>query len=110
MAARAKDTLATLQLSLRQYGLVVMTEYRFAPPRRWRFDLALPEVRIALEVEGGAFVAGRHVRGAGFRADLEKYGAATIKGWRVLRVLPEQLASGEAFRMIQAALETTGEW
>src|ERR1041385_1632066 len=44
------------------------TEYRFAPPRRWRFDFAWPEGRLALEVEGGSFVAGRHTRGTPFEA------------------------------------------
>jgi hypothetical protein len=41
-------------------------EYRFAPPRRWRFDLAWPSLRLALEIEGGTWTGGRHVRGNGF--------------------------------------------
>ncbi len=66
-------------------------EYRFAPPRRWRFDYAWPHHKVALEVEGGVFSGGRHTRGAGFLNDMEKYNAATLAGWKVLRVTPKEL-------------------
>lgn len=70
-----------------------VTEYRFAPPRRWRFDYAWPSPKVALEVEGGAFVAGgsRHTRGAGFTKDMEKYSEAAIMGWCVIRIAPSDL-------------------
>ncbi len=60
-------------------------EYRFHPTRRWRFDFAIPYLRIAIEAEGGVWSGGRHVRGSGFTLDCEKYNAATVLGWRVLR-------------------------
>ena len=60
-------------------------EYRFHPKRRWRFDFAWPAQRVAVEVEGGTWTRGRHSRGGGYRGDCEKYNAATIAGWRVLR-------------------------
>src|SRR5688572_10984501 len=66
-------------------------EHRFSPPRKWRFDFAWPDHRVALEVEGGAFTRGRHTRGAGFVKDMEKYNTATLAGWRVLRVTPSDL-------------------
>lgn len=71
-------------------------EYRFAPPRRWRFDWALIEHRIALEVQGGLFMpggGGRHSRGAALRKEHEKMNAAAALGWRVLYVMPETLLS-----------------
>lgn len=80
-------------------GLPMPTaEHRFHGTRRWRFDWAFPETRLAVEVEGGVFLTGggRHSRGAGFRNDTEKYAEALILGWRVLRVLPEQIANGQA--------------
>ena len=73
-----------------------VAEHRFHPVRRWRFDFAWPEKRLAVEVEGGVFVQGRHARGAGIRADIEKYNAAVLMGWRVLRYLPEQLHAATA--------------
>jgi very-short-patch-repair endonuclease len=68
-----------------------VAEYRFAPPRRWRFDYAFPEFKLAVEIEGGAWIQGRHTRGKGFLADLEKYNAATLLGWAILRYPPGSL-------------------
>ncbi|HXG10564.1 MAG TPA: hypothetical protein VNK04_12450 [Gemmataceae bacterium] len=81
-------------------------EYRFAPPRFWRFDYAWPAERIALEVEGGIWVRGRHVRGRGYEADLTKYNEATLAGWTVLRVTPAMLADGRALAWLERALRT----
>ena len=66
-------------------------EYRFAHPRRWRFDFAWPAHLIALEVEGGVWTNGRHTRGSGFVGDMAKYNHAAILGWKVLRVTPSEL-------------------
>lgn len=84
-----------------------VTEYRFAPPRRWRFDYCWPQGRggVALEVEGGVWTGGRHVRGMGFLKDMEKYNAAAIMGYRVLRCTPKALASGAALQLVKQALE-----
>jgi len=84
---------------------VPVPELRFAPPRRWRFDWAWPAQRLALEVEGGVFIRGRHSRGAGMVKDMEKYNAATTAGWRLLRVTPKQIASGEALDVAAKALQ-----
>lgn len=71
-----------------------VAEHRFDATRRWRFDLAWPERTLAVEVNGGVFMAGRHSRGAGLRNDYEKLNAAQLLGWRVLQVLPEQITDG----------------
>lgn len=60
-------------------------EYRVCADRRWRFDFAYPDKKIALEYEGGTWSKGRHTRGAGFAKDCEKYNRATVDGWMVLR-------------------------
>lgn len=59
--------------------------------RRWRFDFAWPMHWLALEVEGGIWTQGRHTRGTGALADLEKYSEAAILGWRVLYCTPTDL-------------------
>ena len=69
-----------------------VAEYRFHRDRRWRFDFAWPDVRCAVEIDGGAFTRGRHTRGKGFEADLEKMNEATLLGWRVFRFTPQMLS------------------
>lgn len=65
-------------------------EYCFHAKRRWRFDVAFVAAKIAIEVEGGAFTQGRHVRGKGYLGDMEKYTEAAIAGWIVIRITPQQ--------------------
>jgi very-short-patch-repair endonuclease len=64
--------------------------------RRWRFDWAFIDAKLAVEVDGGAWTGGRHTRGRGYKADIEKIAAAMCQGWVVLRVMPEHVESGEA--------------
>lgn len=66
-------------------------EYRFHHERRWRSDFAHVGARVLIEIEGGIWVNGRHNRAAGFNADLEKYLAAGLAGWRVFRFGPDQI-------------------
>lgn len=61
-------------------------EYKFHPRRRWRFDFALPARKIAIEINGGIWSNGRHVRGTGYLRDREKINAATADGWRVFEL------------------------
>lgn len=83
-------------------------EYRFKPPRKWRFDFAWPRQRVACEVEGGVYSGGRHTRGKGFEADCEKYNAAALDGWAVLRVTTGMVNDGRAVELLRAALENEG--
>ena len=78
-------------------------EYQFHPTRKWRFDYAWPLHKLALEVEGGIWTQGRHTRGAGALADMEKYSEAAILGWRLLYVTPDQ-ARGLAIEWIRRGL------
>lgn len=72
-------------------GPELTTEYRFHAKRRWTFDFAFPEKKIAMEVEGGTFSRGRHVRGVGYANDCIKYNAATVLGWQVYRFTSDML-------------------
>lgn len=62
-----------------------VTELKFAPGRRFRFDVAFPDQRVAVEAEGGVWTRGRHTRGKGYTRDCEKYNLASELGWTVLR-------------------------
>ncbi|MCK5643340.1 MAG: hypothetical protein KAJ19_21200 [Gammaproteobacteria bacterium] len=67
-----------------------VSEYRFCE-RLWRFDFAWIEQRVAVECEGGIWMQTKTGRSAGhahpdrFRKDAEKYNAALMLGWKVLR-------------------------
>ena len=76
-------------------------EYRFHHERRWRADFAHVGARVLIEIEGGIWVNGRHNRAAGFNADLEKYLAAGLAGWRVFRFGPDQITLENVERMAQ---------
>lgn len=86
---------------------------RFHAKRLWRFDYRWPAYMLAVELEGGVIsvpvtcnhcrkpvtrldkrtktrrrvyaVMGGHTTTEGYRADCEKYRAAVVLGWRVLR-------------------------
>ena len=68
-----------------------ITEYKFDVKRKWRFDYANRELKLAVEIEGGVWNRGRHIRGKGFIADCEKYNQAQLLGWKVLRYTPQQI-------------------
>lgn len=72
--------------------------------RRWRVDFAWPEAKLIIEIEGGVWSGGRHVRPAGFIADCDKYNALALDGWRVLRVPGDQVESGQAIQLAVLAL------
>jgi len=78
-------------------------EYRFHPKRRWRFDFAYPELKIAVEVEGGTWTKGAHVRGKHFTSDCEKYNNAILLGWQVFRFTTDMIKGGHALAFLQSA-------
>lgn len=88
----------------RAIGEPCVDEYRFHPERRWRFDFAFPAKMVAVEVDGGSWIAGRHTSGVGFYNDCEKMSVAAAMGWRVLRVTPKQIEEGKALAWIEMAL------
>ena len=59
---------------------------------------------IAIEVEGGIWSKGRHVRGKGFEEDCYKYAEALLLGWRVFRFTPKMIRSGDALRYLEMAI------
>ena len=98
----------TLELYLRAYDIPPHeSEHRFHDTRRWRFDFAWPDIKLAVEVEGGTWARGRHTRGSGFAKDCEKYNAAVLLGWRVLRFTGDMVTRGDAVEVIRQAFDTT---
>ncbi len=75
-------------------------EYCFYPTRRWRFDVAWPDVKVALEIEGGVWQYGRHNRASSFLKDMEKYNEAASMDWLVLRCPWEWVEDGRIFEVL----------
>ena len=90
-----------------QHGLAPVAEHRFDDKRKWRFDFAFPESKIALEVQGGLFSGGRHSRGPALLKEHEKLNAAACAGWRVLYVIPQNLCMTETIEMLKNAIDAS---
>lgn len=80
-------------------GPALLSEHRFHPTRRWRFDRAHASSKTAIELEGGIWIQGRHTRGQGFQNDTEKYNTAQLLGWTVFRLT--KVESETLVRIIQ---------
>jgi hypothetical protein len=89
-----KSSPETIIQFFQQMGLPnPIPEYKFHSERKWRFDYAWPDLKVALEVEGGVWSGGRHTSSAGFIRDMDKYNEAAAAGWRVIRRMPNNLIS-----------------
>lgn len=105
------------KLVLSETGLTCVKEYEFHPSRKWRFDYAIVEIKMAIEVEGGVFktrtyqnkkgqtiitTGGRHNSATGYLNDIEKYNAAALAGWTLYRVTPQTLTKSPTFEAIKS--------
>ena len=71
-------------------------EFKFCPSRKWLFDFAVPRINLAVELEGGIWIQGRHSRGAGYQSDLDKYNTAILLNWTVFRFSVADVLNGQA--------------
>lgn len=77
--------LKEIKLILQLLKIDFVAEYKFHETRKWRFDIAIPSMKVAIEYEGIMSRKSRHTTVTGYTKDCEKYNAATIAGWRILR-------------------------
>lgn len=81
-------------------------EFPFDSERKWSFDWAWPELRIAVEYEGNVYGGGKGHRSVGkFVRDMEKYNWAAIYGWCVLRCASVQINDGTFYGQLEAAIQ-----
>ncbi len=92
---------AKLASDLKALKIGFIQEFYFHPERQWRADFHITGTKILVEVEGGIWTGGRHTRGKGFIHDMEKYNAATVLGYQVLRFSTEQVKNGLAVQQIE---------
>lgn len=96
---------ATFDLGVKAWRLPQpQIEFRFHPSRKWRFDRAWPELRLAVEIDGGTWNGGRHTRPAGYAEDCDKFNTAALMGWTVLRFTGEHVRQGQAVAVVAEAL------
>jgi len=72
-------------LILEDFKMDCILEYKFHDTRKWRIDIFIPDLKVAIELEGGVYTHGRHTRPKGFLADIEKYNKISILGLKLLR-------------------------
>ena len=101
MSGSAAEILLAVQLD--QAGIYHVREFVFAPPRKWRADFMV-DLNLLVEIEGGIGSTSRHLTYTGFTNDCEKYAAAAILGYRVIRCTPAQVEKGTALAWIEQAL------
>ena len=102
MKAQKNPAHILLEKHFDELGLTWLAECRFNLERRWRLDYLLTgwkhkiALRIGIEVDGGVYSGGRHVKGKGFENDMRKLNTAEMQGIRVLRFSTNMVLRGEA--------------
>lgn len=97
---KASNLESLLLFQLQALKIEPIREFRFHQKRRWRFDFAYPEIKMAIEVQGGVFTNGAHVRGAFYQKEMEKFRIAAMHGWKVLPYTSPDIRSGNASKEI----------
>ena len=94
-----------LKMQLKALKIEFEQEFKFHAKRKWRADFHITGKKLLVEVEGGIWSGGRHTRGKGYLGDMEKYNAATVMGYRVIRFSTEQVKSGLAIQQIEGVIK-----
>lgn len=82
-------------------------QHYFDKTRRWRFDFAVPEIWLGIEIDGGTWSDERsgHTYGKGVTKDYEKQNAAMIQGWAVFRFTSDMLNGREINKYLLPVIE-----
>ena len=98
----------TLLRDIRAVGLPEpVRQYQFCE-RGWKMDFSwslAPGKWLDVEVQGGTWSDGAHVRGGGYEKDCIKHNRATVMGRHVLRFTGVMVEDGRAIGVIEKALE-----
>lgn len=85
-------------------------ELVFHETRKWRFDFAWPELKIAVEYQGinwqpKSDEKSGHQSISGLIRDCEKFTEASLAGWTLILITAESVNSGQAVGWIERALK-----
>lgn len=75
-------------------------EVKFHPKRKWRVDFAILELNILIEIEGGIWMKGSHVRMHGYQDDCNKYNEAQALGFKIFRFTSEDIKNDRAVKFL----------
>jgi len=95
----------SIQTQLKQAGIEFKTQVMFSESRKWRFDIGLTKnnhkhQRVLIDIQGGTWSGGAHVRGKGYENDVDKMNAATALGFEVYWFTGKQVKDGRAIAFI----------
>ena len=81
-------------------------EFQFAKhlKRKFRFDFCHHESRVAIELQGGVYSRGAHVRPAGYRSDCEKALIARELMWTTVALTTDMVTEEFLNRVIDLCL------
>ena len=78
---------------------------KFIPGRKFEADFFFPSLKLAIEVDGGLWMArGGHTSGGGAKRDRERDILAYLNGITTLRVATDHVKSGEAIEWVKEAI------
>ncbi|WP_445454082.1 hypothetical protein [Flavobacterium sp. 25HG05S-40] len=82
-----KNAIGFILKSFHQHDIIpyYVTEHQFDEKRKYRFDWAIPSLKLAIEYEGIFSDKSGHTTVGGYTKDVKKYNLATVQGWKILR-------------------------
>jgi len=78
------------------------TQFRPLLSRRFRIDFAYPSIRLGIEVDGGIWNRGAHIRPAGRESDMLRDATLMLNGWTIMRFSSKHIYNGLALEIIVA--------
>ena len=80
-------------------------EVEHIPGRKYRLDICFPDHKVGVECQGGIYKRmPSHSSASGIVRDMEKNNLGLLHGWRVLKLLPEQVMELDTVRMLATLL------
>lgn len=77
-------------------GPELVEEFKFHLVRDWAFDFAHEASRVCIDLQGGNWVNGAHVRPAQYSRDCKKHNTAILMGFRVFWFTTDMIANDPA--------------
>lgn len=81
-------------------------EHHIIPDRKFRWDIAFPSNKVAIEVQGGIWLPiSGHKSGVHLKRDYTKNNLAVLAGWKVLYIEPKDVCTLDTVNMIKALIK-----